>query len=561
MSEADYLHSVLIILAAAIVFVLIFQHLKIGQVIGYLVAGIVIGPFGIGLIQEPDTIHIFAEFGVVFLLFSVGLELPLERILSMRWYIFGLGLLQVFLTSLVIGIIAYLLGMTPQGAIVVGGALALSSTAVVIQILIERNEIAARFGRIIVAILLFQDLAVIPLLTILPHLTGEGVNIISALSIAGIKALVALTSIIIIGRYIIRPLFHAMAAAKNAELFAATTLFIVLSTSWFSAQAGLSMALGAFLAGIMLAETEYRHQVEADIKPYKGLFLGLFFITIGMSLNINVIIQNLMLIIGIVLGLLVLKTVLLAVLCRLFLIQTANTIRVSLMLNQCGEFAFVILSIATLKEIITPEISNILIVAVGLSMITPQFFAYFSKIISNFFEKRSHTKNINVEKEADDLSGHIIVAGFGRTGQLISKLLSKFGIQYVAIDNDPGLVKQARNTNMPVYYGDVSHVGVYKAVGAERAMAIILTIDNPKEAEHAVSLLHGHFPNIKIFVRGHDERNVKELEKLGANVAIMEALEPSLQLGSTLLKYIGKTAREVDLVVDEFRHKKLNFLD
>ena len=352
MPDHGPLNDVLIVLAAAIGCVALFQRLKITPVLGYLTAGIAIGPHALGLIHDPEGTELLAEFGVIFLLFTIGLDLPLHRLVAMRRFIFGLGLAQVALTSLAIGAIAYAAGLGGGAALVLGGALALSSTATVLQLLVERREVADRHGRLAVAVLLFQDLAVVPLLALLPILAGGSRNILEALGLAGLKAAIAIAVIVVAGRLLLRPIYRVIAETRNPEIFAATNLFLVLFTGWATAQAGMSMALGAFLAGLLLADTEYRHQIEADIQPFRGLFLGLFFITVGMGIDLGRIAGNAPLVFGLALGLLALKAGILFGLLRAFGQNNRMSARVALLLAQGGEFAFVILGLAMQLDVV-----------------------------------------------------------------------------------------------------------------------------------------------------------------------------------------------------------------
>ncbi|MEE8271069.1 MAG: monovalent cation:proton antiporter-2 (CPA2) family protein, partial [Alphaproteobacteria bacterium] len=476
MPESGPLEDALIVLAAAILFVPLFRRFRISPVVGYLVAGVAIGPHGLGLMHGSAGTRFLAEFGVVFLLFSIGLELPFRRLVAMRRHIFGLGLAQVALTSLVIGLVAVALGRGAPEALVLGGALALSSTATVLLMLVERGEVTVRFGRITVAVLLFQDLAVVPLLALLPLLAGDGADVVRALALAGARAALALAGIVLIGRFVVRPIYRLVAGARSPELFAATSLFVVLGTGWATAQAGMSMALGAFLAGLLLAESEYRHQIEADIQPFRGLFLGFFFMTVGMTIGLARLADQALVIAALTIALVVGKAALLIGLCRLFGLGAAVAVRVGLLLGQGGEFAFVVLGLATDRGIVDRGTGQTLLVAVAISMAVTPLLAVAGKRWSEHLERRGAGAAELVE-EADDLAGHVVIAGFGRVGQTVASLLAANRVPYLALDLDADRVAQGRAQGLPVFFGDASKPNVLRAAGAARARAVAVTLD------------------------------------------------------------------------------------
>ena len=561
MPELTYLTDVLIILSAAIVFVLVMQRLRASPVIGYLAAGIVIGPHAGALIKEAEVIHSIAEFGVVFLLFSIGLELPFRRLLSMRWYIFGLGLAQVFVTSLVLGGIAYLLGIPLAASLAIGGALALSSTATVLQLLIERGDISARFGRITVAVLIFQDLAVVPLLVLIPLLAGETHNILSALAIAGAKGAITLVVILLLGRIVVRPFFHIIAKTRNAEVFTATTLLIVLGISLATAQAGMSMALGAFLAGLLMAETQYRHHVEADIKPFRGLFLGLFFMTVGMMIDIGFVQERLLSVVGLTIMLILGKAFILSILARIFGISTAVSGRVGLLLAQGSEFGFVLFGLAVHQKVVSEDVGQMLLAVIALSMMTTPLLFWLGKQWESKLKQQGTMDIDRMQHETDDLSRHVIIAGFGRVGRIIAKILSLYHIPYVVLDNDAGLITRVHDHDFPVYYGDARRIEVLKALGLDRAYAVIVALDAPEDAEHLVEHLHEHNSELEILVRGYDRAHQKRLESYGATVVVPEVIEPSLTLGAAVLRRMGHPSDEIERMLGKCREDNYALLD
>ncbi|OIW02062.1 hypothetical protein TanjilG_21111 [Lupinus angustifolius] len=494
--EEASLFDMLWLLLASVIFVPIFQKIPGGSpVLGYLAAGILIGPYGLSIIRHVHGTKAIAEFGVVFLLFNIGLELSVERLSSMKKYVFGLGSAQVLMTAVVIGLVAhYVCGQAVPAAIVIGNGLALSSTAVVLQVLQERGESTSRHGRATFSVLLFQDLAVVVLLILIPLISpnsskgGVGFQAIAeALGLAAVKAAVAITAIIAGGRLLLRPIYKQIAENQNAEIFSANTLFVILGTSLLTARAGLSMALGAFLAGLLLAETEFSLQVESDIAPYRGLLLGLFFMT----------------------------------------------------------------------GIMSPHLSSLLFLVVGLSMALTPYLAAGGQLIASRFELHDVRSLLPVESETDDLRDHIIICGFGRVGQIIAQLLSERLIPFVALDVRSDRVTIGRSLGLPVYFGDAGSREVLHKVGAERASAAAVTLDSPGANYRTVWALAKHFPNVKTFVRAHDVDHGLNLEKAGATAVVPETLEPSLQLAAAVLAQAKLPTSEIAASINEFRTRHL----
>ncbi|XP_022862483.1 K(+) efflux antiporter 2, chloroplastic-like isoform X1 [Olea europaea var. sylvestris] len=441
--EEASLFDMLWLLLASVIFVPIFQKIPGGSpVLGYLAAGILIGPYGVSIIRHVHGTKAIAEFGVVFLLFNIGLELSVERLSSMKKYVFGLGSAQVLATAAVVGLVAHFVAGQPGPAsIVIGNGLALSSTAVVLQVLQERGESTSRHGRATFSVLLFQDLAVVVLLILIPLISpnsskgGVGFQAIAeALGLAAVKAIVAITAIIAGGRLLLRPIYKQIAENQNAEIFSANTLLVILGTSLLTARAGLSMALGAFLAGLLLAETEFSLQVESDIAPYRGLLLGLFFMTVGMSIEPKLLVTNFPVVMGSLSLLIVGKTILVALIGRLFGISIVSAIRVGLLLAPGGEFAFVAFGEAVNQGIMSSQLSSLLFLVVGISMALTPYLAAGGQLIASRFELHDVRSLLPVESETDDLQDHIIICGFGRVGQIIAQLLSERLIPFVALD-------------------------------------------------------------------------------------------------------------------------------
>ncbi|XP_042046486.1 K(+) efflux antiporter 2, chloroplastic-like [Salvia splendens] len=567
--EEASLFDMLWLLLASVIFVPIFQKIPGGSpVLGYLAAGILIGPYGLSIIRNVHETKAIAEFGVVFLLFNIGLELSVERLSSMKKYVFGLGSAQVLVTAVVVGLLArYASGLPGPAAIVIGNGLALSSTAVVLQVLQERGESTSRHGRATFSVLLFQDLAVVVLLILIPLISptsskgGVGFQAIAeALGIAAVKAVVAISVIIAGGRLLLRPIYKQIAENQNAEIFSANTLFVILGTSLLTARAGLSMALGAFLAGLLLAETEFSLQVESDIAPYRGLLLGLFFMTVGMSIDPKLLFSNFPVITGILALLIVGKTILVAIIGRLFGISIVSAVRVGLLLAPGGEFAFVAFGEAVNQGIMSPQLSSLLFLVVGISMALTPWLAAGGQFIASRFEQHDVRSLLPVESETDDLQDHIILCGFGRVGEIIAQLLSERLIPFVALDVNGDRVAYGRALDLPVYFGDAGSREVLHKIGAERACAAAITLDSPGANYRTVWALSKYFPNVKTFVRAHDVNHGVNLEKAGATAVVPETLEPSLQLAAAVLAQAKLPASEIAATIDEFRSHHLSEL-
>ncbi|KAK6804512.1 hypothetical protein RDI58_002296 [Solanum bulbocastanum] len=567
--EEASLFDMLWLLLASVIFVPIFQKIPGGSpVLGYLAAGILIGPYGLSIIRHVHGTKAIAEFGVVFLLFNIGLELSVERLSSMKKYVFGLGSAQVLVTAVVVGLVANLVaGQAGPAAIVIGNGLALSSTAVVLQVLQERGESTSRHGRATFSVLLFQDLAVVVLLILIPLISpnsskgGVGFRAIAeALGLAAVKAIVAITAIIAGGRLLLRPIYKQIAENQNAEIFSANTLLVILGTSLLTARAGLSMALGAFLAGLLLAETEFSLQVESDIAPYRGLLLGLFFMTVGMSIDPKLLLSNFPVIMGSLGLLLGGKTILVALIGKLFGISIVSAVRVGLLLAPGGEFAFVAFGEAVNQGIMSPELSSLLFLVVGISMALTPYLAAGGQLIASRFELQDVRSLLPDESETDDLQDHIIICGFGRVGQIIAQLLSERLIPFVALDVRSERVAVGRALDLPVYFGDAGSREVLHKVGAERACAAAITLDTPGANYRTVWALNKYFPNVKTFVRAHDVDHGLNLEKAGATAVVPETLEPSLQLAAAVLAQAKLPMSEIAATINEFRSRHLSEL-
>ncbi len=550
MSDSLYLRDILIILLAAVTIVPVFRRLRANAVLGYLVAGTLIGPSGLDLLSEVRAAEVLGELGVVFLLFSLGLELSIERITYLRSYVFGLGTAQLLATGLVIWTVLYAFGTPSGAALVLGGGLALSSTAVVLQMLTQARETGTPHGRIAVAVLLLQDLAVLPLLTLVPLLGRPESGILSALASAVLKAAVAFLIIFAAGRLALRPLLRAVARGGDPELFTGIVLLLVLGVGWLTQLAGLSMALGAFLAGLLIAETEYRPQVEGDIQPFRGILLALFFMTVGMSINLGLLAEHGPLLAALLVALLVVKAAILMLVSRGFSLAWPAAASVGVMLAQGGEFGFVLFALARARGVLTTETEQLAVFVVGLSMAVTPLLITASRALARRLPAGEHRLGQIAKPELHD---HVLIAGFGRVGQTLALLLESRYVPYAALDLDDERVAEARRRGLPVFYGDASRVDVLRAAGVERARMAVITLDQPESARGTVHVLRRLLPELPILARARDTAQCEQLTRAGATDVVPEVVEGSLQLGGSLLRQLGGSREQVDQVLEEFR--------
>jgi K+:H+ antiporter len=548
-----HFEEVLVFLIAAVCVVPLFRRFKWSSVLGYLAAGILVGPHALGLIQDPDSVLLLADFGVIFLLFTIGLELSVERLKVMRHLVFGLGALQVAVTAAVFGTLLLALGLPGEAALIIGSGLALSSTAFVVQMLVERGEMITRYGRVSFSILLFQDLAIVPLLALLPLLGTPDSSLAGSIGLAVAKAVLAVVAAVVIGRRVLRPVYRFIAASRLQELFVAVSLLVVLGAGWLMDQAGISMALGAFLAGLLLAETEYRHQVEADIRPFKGLLLGLFFMAIGMVIDLPLVIREAWLLLGLLLALLLIKSFLTVGICLLLRQPLDVSLRVGPLLSQGGEFGFVLVGGAMLSGLLDVGLGQLILAVIALSMAVTPAMDWLGRRLSSMALPKPTMQTDTLRGEAESIDEHVIIAGFGRVGQTVARVLAASGIPYVALDMDHARVSRGRADGLPLYYGDASRVDVLEAAGIDRARAAVITIDRAGEASHAVEALHQRMPGLPIFVRAHDMTHSHDLESGGATAVVPETVEASLQIGGIVLSAIGTSADDVTRIMDDFR--------
>ncbi|KAA3628760.1 MAG: hypothetical protein DWQ09_06930 [Proteobacteria bacterium] len=552
MSDHTTLIDVLILLATAVVAVPLSQRLGLGTVLGYLVGGVVIGPWGLGLIDGVEEIRHIGEFGVVFLLFAIGIELRPSRLWGIRHSVLGLGSAQVIVTGLVLAGAVYALGLPLSIALLVGFGLALSSTAFGLQLLTERGELNTTYGRTSLGILLFQDLAVVPLLALVPLLSEKPLELTESVGFALLEGVLIIVGVVVIGRYVLNHVFNLVARSRSSEAFAAVALLVVLGTAALMQKAGLSMAMGAFIAGVMLAESKYRHQVIADIEPFRGFLLGLFFMTVGMSIDFGLLFERAGSVVASVAGVMTVKALLILVICRVSGLHLANASAVALLLAQSGEFGFVLFGVAAVAGVMTTDLFHFLTLIVALSMAATPLLARVLTWTLQTWGQRQAGHEMR-ESPVIGLSGHVIIAGFGRVGERVARVLGRAEIPYVAIDMDADRVTAARARGYSVFYGDASRKDVLDAADAEAAGLLLVSLDSPSSAERCVEAMHRHYPQLPIHTRARDREGAIKLRELGASVAVSETFEASLQLGGGVLQALGREPERISELLDEFR--------
>ena len=547
-----FINEAILFLIAAVITVPIFKRLGLGSILGYLAAGIMLGPSGLRLFNEVEDILSVAELGVVLLLFVIGLELKPARLWLLRKSLIGFGSAQVFITLLALSVLAYGFGLDWKTAVVIGACLSLSSTAFALQMLTEKNQLLAQYGRTAFSILLFQDLIVIPILALLPLLAmPEGFVLDGEEWLAIGKAVGAFVVVIIGGHFLIRPLLQLVARTNNKELFVAASLLVALGAAAFMQLAGLSMALGAFMAGALLADSEFRHELEANIEPFKGLLLGLFFISVGMSVDLGLIAQAPGLILSITFVLVFIKAAVLFGIAITNQHSRNSAIKLAIVLSQGGEFAFVILHEALQLDIVAEPVANFIIVTVTLSMaLTPLLFAAYERFVA----KQKPLAEPEPEYDAiDDQPPRIIIAGFGRFGQIIARILRIKRIPFTALEANFQQVEFVRRFGNKIYFGDASRLDLLTAAGAEHATIFVLAIVHPETSIKIASTVKQHFPNLKIYARARNRQHAYRLLDSGADYVMRETVLSSIALAKKTLVGAGVAEDEANKVTATFR--------
>ncbi|UOG30496.1 monovalent cation:proton antiporter-2 (CPA2) family protein [Leptospira noguchii] len=550
MLDHNLLINLIVFLSAAVISVPLFKRIGLGSVVGYLVGGTIIGPWGIGLITNVDSILHLSEFGVVLLLFLIGLELKPQRLWILRRPVFGLGGLQVVLTSLTFFTLLSFLGLEKRQAIVISISISLSSTAFALQVLGEKNELNTTHGRSAFAILLFQDLAVIPIMATLSFLTESTSDPGSHGSIKEILfAVGTIITVILAGRFLARPLFRLVASSGNYEIFTALSLLIVIGVSILMKQVGLSMALGSFLGGVILADSEYRHELESNLEPFKGLFLGLFFLAVGMSINLGEVLKDPILVIVLAFILIFVKAIILYSIGLITKHSKEVSLNLSTIISQGGEFAFVILGVGVSLSILPKERADLVIAVVTFSMgLTPILGIFKDKLAKWVFKKDQNLKEDTIEEQ-----NRVIVAGFGRFGQIIARMLFVHKIGFTALEHNPDQVNLARKFGYKIYYGDASKLSLLRSAGAEHADLFILAIQDIDISVKVAELIKKNFPNLTIIARARNREHVFKLMELGIQIIRRDTFASALELAGETLSQLGFMDSEVEKKVKKFR--------
>ena len=551
---------IILLLISSVVFLTLFRYLKLSATIAYFVVGILLGPSAAGFLHDSESVRHFVEFGIVFLMFSIGLEFSLPKLNSMRGILFGLGGAQVLITLATSLFISRLFGLDFTMAFVVGSALTMSSTAIVSKLLIERLDLNSRHGKLSIGILLFQDIAVIPILILIPALSSQSIDINTIFISISLKVILLLSILFWLGKPVMNFWFGLVAKQKSRELFVLNVLMVTMFFAYLTELAGLSYALGAFLAGMLISETRYRYQVESDISSFRDILLGLFFISVGMMLNLNVFFDNFWVILSILFAYTLFKASLIALLTKAFKYELGVGIRAGVILGQAGEFSFVILALANEQNLIGGEILQIVLSVCLLSMITASFLIPYNGKIARFLS-RSYTKNSQknidkIDEVGHNLSDHVILCGYGRSGQFLGRFLKEENISFIAIDMDLNRVNDAASAGEKVMYGDASRRVVLNAAGISTCKAVIITYADDRASSKVLSVIRESYLELPIIVRTTDETSIERLQDEGASEVVPEVLEGSLMLGSHALIMLGVPLGRVVKKIRAFRSER-----
>ena len=565
-----FLTEIILFLALSGLLIPLLSRLRVNPVLGFLAVGVLLGPYGLASLAgtwpllswlsfvRPEDVDFLAELGVIFLMFMIGLEMSVERLWSMRRLVFGLGGLQVALSAAAIGGLAIGFGNGVEAAVILGVVLAFSSTAIVMQLLIQRRELGTPLGQSTFAILLFQDLAVVPLLVLISILgaaAGEG-SFASLLGSAMVKGVLTVVLIYLVGRRIVRPLFHQIAVDKQPDTFTALTLLTTLGVAALTWYAGLSMALGALLAGLIIAETEFRHEVEITIEPFKGLLMGLFFMSVGMGIDLRALLAEPLWIPLSVVGLLAMKAAIIFVLLRVFGLSWGRAAEGGLLLGQGGEFAFIVIGMALGLGLLERQVGQFMLIVVGVSMLAAPVVARLGQSLGDAIDRRA-APPAPEDAELGELGGHVIIAGYGRVGQMVGQMLAEQGVAFVAIENDAHLIAHERKAGVPLVFGDASRPELLRKLRIEQARAVVLTMDHTAAAIHAVHAIRRLVPMMRIIARARDEKHALLLREAGAAVVVPETLESSLKLTGSVLETLGVPPDAALRLLEQERERRI----
>ncbi|EEF80819.1 monovalent cation:proton antiporter-2 (CPA2) family protein [Methylophaga thiooxydans] len=554
MQEAGghYLVDILALLLATVVIIPFFHRIRLGAILGYLTAGVIVGPWGFGVITEVEDIRHLAEFGVIFLLFVLGIELKPDKLWQMRKMVIGLGLGQVLITAGLIYGVAIWFGVSNKSAVIIGFGLALSSTAFCLKLLAERGGISTVMGRMSFSVLLLQDIAVVPLLALVSYFAGGSPDIMEP-SLKPVYAILVIIALLFAGRYLLNPVLGRIVASHDPEVFIALSVLLVLGVAWIMETVGFSMALGAFLAGVMMAESHYRHQIEADILPFRGILLGLFFMTVGMGIDFSLLWERLLDIVLLTLGLMVLKTLVVYLLSRVSGARHDISLQAGVLLSQSGEFGFVLFGFAAASGVLEEKLGDILTLVIALTMVLTPFVVKGTNMLLIRFYTPKETEDDDYAEFVESSDEHVILAGFGRVGARVGTLLGAAGVPYIALDMKQKRVKDARSQGFPVFFGDASKVKVLQAAGADHAKMIVVTLDDPGQIDRLVSQVRQFYPSMPIHARARDRKHCADLITQGATTTVSETLETSLRLTEEVLLGSGVEETVATRVIDEFR--------
>ncbi len=567
MQHEAWLKDLFVFLVAAGLIVPLFHRARVGAVLGFLLIGVAVGPYGFGAlagdypwlryltIEDRARVEPFAELGVMFLLFMIGIEMSVERLWSLRRFVAGIGSIQFLFSAVAFGAALSLLGAPASAAVLLGLGLAMSSTAVVMQLLEEQGRTATPLGHVAIAVLLFQDLMVAPVL-FGAEVLARGGDVALGLAKALLVAVVAIAVILVAGRFVLRPLFSVAGRTGSRELIMAMTLLMVIGVATATGYVGLSTALGAFLAGVLLSETEYRHQIEIDVAPFKGLLVGLFFITVGMSIDVHVVWNAIGSILLMVAVLLVVKAAILYGACRLFGVALGVTVEAAILLAQAGEFGFIVITLGRSTGLVPSEFAQGATAVVGISMILTPFLAMGARAIAGRIAQIEHRDHMPPDHQAEH-TDHVIIGGYGRVGRLIGRLLKAENVPFVALDTNAELASEGAQRGETVFFGDAARREFLHRAGAAGARAFVVTVNSPRAAERMVAAAYKERPDVPVFARARDPAHASRLLKLGAVAVTPETVEASLQLGARVLEGLGVSDDAIARRLEDMRAEEL----